>query len=74
MKNLGFILLAITTLVLITLTIFASLNLSFSWVFYLSILGQSMLVVSVYAILKEDYHTDREFKDWYQDYPKSQQV
>ncbi|WP_127845858.1 hypothetical protein [Psychroflexus aestuariivivens] len=71
MKNLGFIFLAITTLVLITVTIFASLNLSFSWVFYLSILGQILLVISVYKILREDYQTDKEFKDWYEDHPKS---
>lgn len=71
MKNSGFIFLAITTLVLITVTIFASLNLSFSWVFYLSVLGQVLLVVSVYKVLRENYQTDKEFKDWYEDHPNS---
>lgn len=71
MKNLGIPLLILTTLVLILVTIFASLDMSFSWVFYLTVLGQALLVFAVYKVLTDDYETDKTFKDWYEDRPKS---
>ena len=61
--------LACTTLLLITVTIFSAMNLSFSWVFYLTILGQTMLVFTVYKVLKDDYKTDKTFRDFYEDRP-----
>ena len=61
--------LACTTLLLITVTIFAMMNLSFSWVFYLTVLGQTMLVFTVYKVLKDDYKTDKTFRDFYEDRP-----
>jgi hypothetical protein len=72
MKNSGIPLLILTTLVLITVTIFASLDLSFSWVFYLTILGQGLLVVAVYKVLTDNYHTDKSFQNWYEDHPKDE--
>ena len=59
--------LAMTTLILITVTIFTTMNLSFSWVFYLTVAGQALLVVTVYKVLKDDYTTDKTFKDFYED-------
>ena len=61
--------LAMTTLILITVTIFATMNLSFSWVFYLTVAGQALLVITVYKVLKDDYTTDKTFKDFYEDRP-----
>lgn len=61
--------LAMTTLILITVTIFTTMNLSFSWVFYLTVAGQALLVVTVYKVLKDDYTTDKTFKDFYEDRP-----
>ncbi|MFC4634997.1 hypothetical protein ACFO3O_13835 [Dokdonia ponticola] len=58
-----------TTLLLLTVTIFATMNLSFSWVFYLTVLGQLMLVFTVYKVLKDDYKTDKTFRDFYEDRP-----
>ncbi|MFD0931671.1 hypothetical protein ACFQ0R_03560 [Psychroflexus salinarum] len=72
MKNLGIPLLILTTLVLILVTIFASLGLAFSWVFYLTVLGQVLLVFAVYKVLTDDYQTEKTFKDWYEDHPNSQ--
>jgi len=60
---------ACTTLLLLTVTIFATMNLSFSWVFYLTVLGQLMLVFTVYKVLKDDYKTDKTFRDFYEDRP-----
>jgi TRAP-type C4-dicarboxylate transport system permease small subunit len=61
--------LIITTLVLITVTIFAAMDLPFSWVFYLSVFGQALLVFSVIKVLKDNYTTDKTFKDFYEDHP-----
>ncbi len=61
--------LVLTTLVLVMITILATLNASFSWVFYLTILGQGLLLVAVYKVLTDDYKTDKEFKDFYEDRP-----
>lgn len=59
----------LTTLLLVTLTIMAALNLPFSWVFYLTCLGQVLVVVMVYKVLKDDYTTDKTFEDFYEDRP-----
>lgn len=58
---------SITTLLLITVTIFATINLAFSWVFYLTVLGQVSVVVMVYRVLRDDYSTDKTFEDFYED-------
>lgn len=60
---------AITTLLLITVTIFATMNLAFSWVFYLTVLGQTSVVVMVYKVLRDNYTTDKTFEDMYEDRP-----
>lgn len=60
----------ITTLLLITVTIFATMNLAFGLVFYLTVLGQISVVVMVYKVLRDDYTTDKTFKDFYKDRPK----
>ena len=58
-----------TTLVLITVVVFAMMNLSFSWVFYATVLGQVLLVVTVIKVLKDDYEIDKTFEDFYRDRP-----
>ena len=62
-------LLAITTLVLITVVLFSTMNFPFSWVFLLTTFGQILLVVTVYKVLKDDYTTDKTFDDFYEDHP-----
>ncbi|TVZ23398.1 hypothetical protein JM84_2322 [Dokdonia sp. Hel_I_63] len=61
---------AITTLLLITVTIFATMNLAFNWIFYITMLGQASVVVMVYKVLKDNYVTDKTFKDRYEDFPQ----
>lgn len=73
MKNPGIPLLILTTLILILVTIFAALDMAFSWVFYLTVLGQATLVFAVYKVLTDDYQTDKTFRDWYEDRPKSEE-
>lgn len=62
----------ITTLLLVTITIAASMNMPLSWVFYLTCLGQVFLVVMVYKVLKDNYTTDKTFEDFYEDHPIGQ--
>ncbi len=74
MKISAMALLAITTLVLLTVVIFATLNLPCSWVFYLTTFGQILLVITVIRVLKDDYTTDKTFEDFYEDKPISKEV
>lgn len=61
--------LVITTFILITVAIFVAMELSFGWIFSLTVLGEGLLIVSVFKILKDNYTTDKTFKDFYEDHP-----
>lgn len=61
--------LIITTFILISVSIMAALNLSFSWVFFATLIGQILLVYSVYRVLTDKYKTEKTFDDWYEDKP-----
>ena len=61
-----------TTLVLITVTIMASMGFPFNWVFYATVLGQIMVVYMVYRVLTDNYQTDKTFEDFYEDRPISE--
>jgi bacteriorhodopsin len=63
---------ALTTLLLVTLTIMVSMNMSFSWVFYTMCLGQFFVLVMVYKVLRDKYTTSKTFSDFYEDHPISQ--
>lgn len=69
MKPSPIIYLIITTLVLVTVAIFAALDFSFGIVFYLTVFGQILLIFSVYKVLTDNYTTDKTFKDFYEDHP-----
>lgn len=58
-----------TTLVLVTVTIMAAMNFPFNWIFYLTIIGQVMIVFMVYRVLKDNYQTEKTFADFYEDHP-----
>jgi len=59
----------LTTLWLITLTIMAAMSLPFNVIFWLTCLGQVMVVLMVYKVLKDNYTTTKTFKEFYEDYP-----
>ncbi len=69
MKPTGISFLIITTLVLITVTIFALMNFPLGWIFSITLLGETLLIYTVLRILKDDYTTDKTFEDFYEDYP-----
>lgn len=62
-----------TTLILVTVTIFATMGFPFSWIFYLTVFGQALLIFSVFKVLKDKDHTDKTFKDFYEDHPISEE-
>ena len=74
MKNTAMFWVAATTMVLISLTIMAAMNFPFNWVFYITVLGQIMLVYMVFRVLTDNYTTDKTFKDFYEDYPIKSEI
>jgi len=69
MKNSAIIFLSITSLLLLVIVIFTILNFPINWIFYGTCVGQALLVFTVVKILKDDYHTDKTFEDFYEDRP-----
>ena len=63
----------ITTFFLLILTIAASLNVAFSWIFYATVLGQGLVIVMVYKVLTDTYKTSKTFEDFYEDRPISRE-
>lgn len=74
MKSKGIVLLIITTIILVMLSIMAALDFQYALIFSLTTIGQILLVITVYHILKDNYKTDKEFKDWYEDKPVDSEV
>ncbi|WP_338357247.1 hypothetical protein [Yeosuana marina] len=60
---------AITTFLLIALTVMVAMGLSFIWLFLIMFLGQTLLIVMVYKLLRDTYTTSKTFDDFYEDYP-----
>ncbi len=60
---------ALTTFLLVLLTIMVSMNMVFTWVFYTMCLGQLMVVVMVFKVLRDKYTTDKTFENFYEDKP-----
>ena len=69
MKSTAMFWVAMTTMVLITVTVMASMGFPFNWVFYITLLGQFMVVYMVYRVLTDNYNTDKTFEDFYEDHP-----
>lgn len=59
----------LTTFLLVLLTFMVSMNMIFKVVFYTMCLGQVMVGVMVYKVLKDKYTTDKTFKNFYEDKP-----
>lgn len=74
MKISGMFLLAVTTVLLVTTTIFGSLKIAFGWIFLLTIMGQVLFLFTVYKILRDDYSTDKTFADFYEDKPLQENI
>ncbi len=60
---------AVTTLFLVTLVIMVSMNMPLNWVFYMTCIGEILVVLMVYKVLRDKYNTTKTFKDFYEDHP-----
>ena len=69
MKTSPFVYIAITTLLLVTITVMSAMDFPFNWVFYLTVIGQVFVVVMVYKVLTDNYSTDKTFEHFYEDRP-----
>jgi hypothetical protein len=59
----------ITTVFLVFLTVAASLNMRFVWIFFATVTGQALVLVMVYKVLTDSWDTQKTFEDFYEDYP-----
>jgi lipopolysaccharide/colanic/teichoic acid biosynthesis glycosyltransferase len=71
MKNNGITYLIITSLLLVVITSMVYFNINFPVIFYLTVIGQILLIYTVYKVLTDSYKTRKTFDDWYEDYPDS---
>lgn len=69
MKDSIYVWVLITTLALVTVTIMSAMNFPFNWVFYCTIIGQTLIIFMVYKVLTENYTTNKTFEDFYEDAP-----
>ncbi|QCW99502.1 hypothetical protein FGM00_05020 [Aggregatimonas sangjinii] len=74
MRNSAMFWVALTTILLVTVTIMVSMNFPFNWVFYVTVLGQVAVVFMVYKVLTDNYTTDKTFDDFYEDHPIGNRV
>jgi uncharacterized membrane protein len=61
--------LAIITVLLVAVAIFTALGFPLRSVFYLTVLGQILLIFTIVKVLKNNYTTDKTFDDFYEDFP-----
>lgn len=69
MKNTAMFMVSFTTAFLMVLTALAFTKIGFSWMFFLTVIGQVMVVIMVYKVLRDIYTTDKTFEDFYEDNP-----
>ncbi|MGG6229524.1 hypothetical protein [Tenacibaculum sp. SDUM215027] len=69
MKNSAMFWVLFVTIFLLVLTALVYTDIGFSWVFILTVIGQLLVVLMVYKVLRDQYTTDKTFEDFYEDYP-----
>ncbi|WP_408034482.1 hypothetical protein [Tenacibaculum aestuarii] len=69
MKSSAMFLVLFTTVFLFVLTGLVFTKIGFSWVFILTVIGQLLVVLMVYKVLRDHYTTSKTFEDFYEDFP-----
>jgi uncharacterized membrane protein len=69
MKNSAMFLVSFTTGFLFVLTALTFTKIGFSWMFVLTFIGQLLVALMVYKVLRDQYTTDKTFEDFYEDHP-----
>ena len=69
MKNSAMFLVLFTTAFLFVLTGLIFAKIGFNWMFVLTVIGQLLVVLMVYKVLRDHYTTNKTFEDFYEDFP-----
>lgn len=69
MKISPMVYITITTCLLVVITIMCAMGFPFNWVFYLTVIGQILVVLMVYRVLTDNYKTNKTFEHFYEDRP-----
>lgn len=70
MKNYALKLVWLMTACLFVFVVLSSLKVAFPVLLTMLIVGQVLLMYTVYKVLTDNFHTRKRFKDWYADMPK----
>lgn len=60
---------ALATLLLVLLVIMVSMDAPLNRVFYITCIGEVLVVFMTYKVLRDKYSTKRTFDDFYEDHP-----
>ena len=69
MKNTAIFLVVFNTVFLFILMLLSRTPIAFHWMFYLTMIGQALVILMVYKVLTDKYTTDKTFEHFYEDYP-----
>lgn len=72
MKTSGIFWIWMTTALLLVLAVMAAMAYPFALIFYLTALGQALLVYMVFRVLTDPYKTTKTFDDWYEDVDRNE--
>ena len=69
MKNFAIKLLWFTTLFVLAFAALCQTNINLSTLMLIFIVGQILILLMVYIVLKDNYSTTKTFKNWHEDHP-----
>ena len=69
MKNFAIKLVWFTTLFVLSFAVLCQTNTNLSTLMVIFIVGQILVLLMVYIVLKDNYSTTKTFKNWYEDHP-----
>ncbi|MBL7473532.1 hypothetical protein [Robertkochia sediminum] len=69
MRSTAIILVYAVSIFLVFFVALTQMDVRFDLVFYAMVLGQFLVGVMVYMVLKDNYKTDKTFDHWYEDHP-----
>lgn len=72
MKNDVLKLVWLMTACLLVFVVLSSVGVAFPILLTMLIVGQVLLMYTVYKVLTDNFHTRKRFKDWYADRPKKE--
>ncbi|HXJ98613.1 MAG TPA: hypothetical protein VNJ50_07175 [Gelidibacter sp.] len=59
----------LATILLVLLVIMLVMDMPFNWVFFMTCVGEVLVIFMVYKVLRDKYATKKTFDDFYEDHP-----